>query len=206
MVRKIGIHTVSNNDINKVDFTKLLEGKKAHILYTDPPWGDGNMKYWCTINKRMTGANHEPLSYSSLILLIKEIIRNNVDGYVFIETGKKWLDSTLKELDDVIFNKQVFMLTYKAGSSILENPVIVGSTRPENLLPTGLNDLEGALDENSLKIAIPLLAKENAILLDPCCGMGNSARSAIDNNMVFVGNEFNAKRLDKTVASLLKTI
>ena len=49
---KIGKHTVSNEDVQHVDFNKLLEGSKAHILYTDPPWGDGNMKYWCTLNKR----------------------------------------------------------------------------------------------------------------------------------------------------------
>jgi len=34
--------------------------------------------------------------------------------------------------------------------------------------------------------------------------MGNSARSAIKNKMAFVGNEFNAKRLQKTIKSLEK--
>ena len=48
---KIGKHTVSNEDVQNVDFNKLLNGEKAHILYTDPPWGDGNMKYWCTLNR-----------------------------------------------------------------------------------------------------------------------------------------------------------
>ncbi len=44
----IGKHTVSNEDVQAVNFSELLGGEKAHILYTDPPWGDGNMKYWCT--------------------------------------------------------------------------------------------------------------------------------------------------------------
>lgn len=200
---KIGKHTVSNLDIQNVNFTQLMEGRKAHILYTDPPWGDGNMSYWCTINKRQTGKSFEPMPYKRLILIVKSIIANHVDGFVFVETGNKWLNDTLTDLKDVIYNQKVFTLTYKSGSKILTNPVIVGTTNPNLQLPD-LSDLEGALDEKSLQIAIPKLAKKDAILLDPCCGMGNSARSAIKNKMVFIGNEFNKKRLDKTIYSLKK--
>ena len=200
---KIGKHTVSNEDVQHVDFNKLLEGSKAHILYTDPPWGDGNMKYWCTLNKRHTGQEIEAMSYKTLIKIIKDMIKNHVDGYVFLETGNKWLDETLEDVKDVIYNEKVYSLRYKSGSKLLTNPVIVGTTNPNLVLPN-LDALEGAIDEHSLKIAIPLLAKEGAILLDPTCGMGNSARSAIQNKMRFVGNEFNSKRLEKTIKSLKK--
>ena len=200
---KIGKHTVSNEDVQHVDFNKLLEGSKAHILYTDPPWGDGNMKYWCTLNKRHTGQEIEAMSYKTLIKIIKDMIKNHVDGYVFLETGNQWLDETLEDIKDVIYNQKVYSLRYKSGSKLLTNPVIVGTTNPNLVLPN-LDALEGAIDEHSLKIAIPLLAKEGAILLDPTCGMGNSARSAIQNKMRFVGNEFNSKRLEKTIISLKK--
>ena len=200
---KIGKHTVSNEDVQHVDFNKLLEGSKAHILYTDPPWGDGNMKYWCTLNKRHTGQEIEAMSYKTLIKIIKDMIKDHVDGYVFLETGNKWLDETLEDVKDVIYNEKVYSLRYKSGSKLLTNPVIVGTTNPNLVLPN-LDALEGAIDEHSLKIAIPLLAKEGAILLDPTCGMGNSARSAIQNKMRFVGNEFNSKRLEKTIISLKK--
>jgi len=198
---EIGKHTVSNEDVQNVDFNKLLKGSKAHILYTDPPWGDGNMKYWCTLNKRHTGQENEAMSYKSLIKIIKNMIKNHVDGYVFLETGNKWLDETLNDVKDVIYNERVYNLRYKSGSKLLTNPVIVGTTNPNLVLPN-LDALEGAIDEDSLKVAIPLLAKEGAILLDPTCGMGNSARSAIQNKMRFVGNEFNSKRLEKTINSL----
>lgn len=200
---EIGKHIVSNEDVQNVDFNKLLKGSKAHILYTDPPWGDGNMKYWCTLNKRHTGQEIEAMSYKTLIKIIRDIIKNHVDGYVFLETGNKWLDETLNDVKDVIYNEKVYNLRYKSGSKLLTNPVIVGTTDPNLVLPN-LDELEGAIDEHSLKIAIPLLAKEGAILLDPTCGMGNSARSAIKNKMRFVGNEFNAKRLEKTINSLKK--
>ena len=202
-IKQIGKHRVSENDIQNVDFNKLLNGQKAHILYTDPPWGDGNMKYWCTLNKRHTGKEIEAMSYKSLIQIIKKIIINNVDGYVFLETGNQWLEDTKNDLQGILFNTEVYSLQYKSGSKLLTNPVIVGSTNPNIKLPN-LQSLEGAIDEKSLEIAIPLLAKEGSILLDPCCGMGNSARSAIKNKMVFVGNEFNAKRLEKTIVSLQK--
>tara|TARA_R110000824_G_scaffold10380_7_gene45879 strand:- start:899 stop:1528 length:630 start_codon:yes stop_codon:yes gene_type:complete len=198
---EIGKHIVSNEDVQNVDFNKLLKGSKAHILYTDPPWGDGNMKYWCTLNKRHTGQEIEAMSYKTLIKIIKDMIKNHVDGYVFLETGNQWLDETLEDIKDVIYNQKVYSLRYKSGSKLLTNPVIVGTTNPNLVLPN-LDALEGAIDEHSLKIAIPLLAKEGAILLDPTCGMGNSARSAIQNKMRFVGNEFNSKRLEKTIKSL----
>tara|TARA_R110000796_G_scaffold93063_3_gene197471 strand:+ start:630 stop:1259 length:630 start_codon:yes stop_codon:yes gene_type:complete len=200
---EIGKHIVSNEDVQNVDFNKLLKGSKAHILYTDPPWGDGNMKYWCTLNKRHTGQEIEAMSYKTLIKIIKDMIKNHVDGYVFLETGNQWLDETLEDIKDVIYNQKVYSLRYKSGSKLLTNPVIVGTTNPNLVLPN-LDALEGAIDEHSLKIAIPLLAKEGAILLDPTCGMGNSARSAIQNKMRFVGNEFNSKRLEKTIKSLKK--
>mgnify|MGYP003651206338 CR=1 FL=1 len=200
---EIGKHIVSNEDVQNVDFNKLLKGSKAHILYTDPPWGDGNMKYWCTLNKRHTGQEIEAMSYKTLIKIIKDMIKNHVDGYVFLETGNQWLDETLEDIKDVIYNQKVYSLRYKSGSKLLTNPVIVGTTNPNLVLPN-LDALEGAIDEDSLKIAIPLLAKEGAILLDPTCGMGNSARSAIQNKMRFVGNEFNSKRLEKTIKSLKK--
>ena len=200
---EIGKHIVSNEDVQNVDFNKLLKGSKAHILYTDPPWGDGNMKYWCTLNKRHTGQEIEAMSYKTLIKIIKDMIKNHVDGYVLLETGNQWLDETLEDIKDVIYNQKVYSLRYKSGSKLLTNPVIVGTTNPNLVLPN-LDALEGAIDEHSLKIAIPLLAKEGAILLDPTCGMGNSARSAIQNKMRFVGNEFNSKRLEKTIKSLKK--
>jgi len=202
-IKQIGKHRISENDIQNVDFNNLLEGKKAYILYTDPPWGDGNMKYWCTLNKRHTGKEIEAMSYKQLIQIIRKIIVNNVDGYVFLETGNKWLEETKSDLNDVLFNTETYSLQYKSGSKLLTNPVIVGSTSPNIKLPN-LSSLEGAIDEKSLEIAIPLLAKEGHIMLDPCCGMGNSARSAIKNNMAFVGNEFNSKRLQKTINSLKK--
>lgn len=206
MIEKIGHHAVSHASVEKANFKKLLNGEKAHIMYTDPPWGDGNMKYWVTINKRHTGANHTPLTYKQLIKVIKDVIVNHVDGYVFLETGNQWLSETVEDLKDVLFNVQHFSLTYKSGSKVLTNPVIIGTTRPDLELPKSISKVEGALDEKSLEIAIPILAKEGAILLDPCCGMGNSARAAIDNGMRFVGNEFNAKRLEKTKYSLRKSV
>lgn len=202
-IKSIGKHTVSLNDVQNVNFNTLMNSEKAHILYTDPPWGDGNMKYWCTLNKRHTGLEVEAMSYKSLIKVIKNIIINNVDGYVFLETGNKWLSETLEDLSDILFNYKVYSLQYKSGSKLLTNPVIVGTTNSNYKLPN-LRSLEGAIDEKSLEIAIPLLAKEGQILLDPCCGMGNSARAAIKNKMRFFGNEFNEKRLQKTINSLKK--
>ena len=53
-MEKIGKHTINCQTINEVNFNTLLEGRKANILYSDPPWGDGNLKFWATMNKKQT--------------------------------------------------------------------------------------------------------------------------------------------------------
>lgn len=37
---------ISNYDIMDDDLSLLLGGEKADCLYSDPPWGIGNLKYW----------------------------------------------------------------------------------------------------------------------------------------------------------------
>jgi hypothetical protein len=47
---------------------------------------------------------------------------------------------------------------------------------------------------------------ENAkTITDPCCGLGYTARYAVEHGMAFYGNELNAKRLEKTIEKLRKS-
>jgi 16S rRNA G966 N2-methylase RsmD len=51
MITDIGIHRVQHGDImNGLD--ELMEGDKADFIYSDPPWGQGNLTYWQTMNKK----------------------------------------------------------------------------------------------------------------------------------------------------------
>lgn len=79
MIQRIGIHSVALGSVEDINYQELLQGKRASILYTDPPWGDGNVRYWATMNKKMTGQDKKPLSYHEMIEILARIIRENVE-------------------------------------------------------------------------------------------------------------------------------
>lgn len=196
----VGKHVLNCDSIERVDFKELLGGKKAHIFYSDPPWGDGAMKYWVTLNKKDTGIAYEPMTYGRLLEVLVRIVKENVDGYVFIETGKRWEEQTRIALESFAYNVRVHNTFYKCGTKF--NPCVLFScsTRPELFFVDVLDGLYGLAQ---VKRAIKSVAVPNTILLDPMCGMGYSARTAKEYDMIFVGNEFNAKRLLKTKEKLL---
>ena len=200
MITDIGSHRVRcGNVMDSID--QLMNGEKADILYSDPPWGNGNIKYWATINKRHTGQQIIPTTYDKLMQRYKEIITKHVDGWVFLETGLQWEEETLQMLEGVLHNVVRVSLRYKSGSRLLPNVILIGNTNPT--VPPYNNprliDLYGyrVLPEAVRPVVKPLLT-----ILDPCCGMGYTAQVAKDNGMIFRGNELNAKRLAKTITRL----
>jgi DNA modification methylase len=193
----INNHRVENLSIELVDFDKLMNGEKALIFYSDPPWNDGNLKYWNTMKKKADGINYDKvLTYEELLNIIIKIIKNHVDGYVFLEVGNNQLDLVLKKLNRILFNIKVFTCRYGSG---LTNKIIFGGTNKNYTFNEDINGMKGY--EIPYK-CVKSVGKENKIVLDPCCGMGYSAQAAVDNNMRFYGNEFNSQRLNKTIKRL----
>lgn len=41
----VGKHKVRHGDVND-DLSPLLGNDKIRLMYSDPPWGEGNIKYW----------------------------------------------------------------------------------------------------------------------------------------------------------------
>ena len=204
MIQTIGQHKITNDSIESPIVDSMLAGEKVDILYSDPPWGDGNLKYWATMNKKMTGKEFKPLTYSALITRIVGLIHNYVDGHVFIETGTKWETETIDAIQGLVKNIRVYRLQYRSGSKMLENVMIYGVTDTRHPMmqfdPSGMSGFEVP------KQCIASVATLGGIVLDPCCGMGYSAKAAVGAGMRFRGNEFNAKRLQKTIDFLKSTV
>ena len=151
------------------------------------------------MNKKMTGTVEDPLTYHALIEALVKVIRENVDGYVFIETGIRWKEAVREQISSSVFNIKEYTLTYKSGSKTYENILLAGTTRPDLHYE---NELNGLLDYESVPRAIAPIAKEGEVILDPFCGMGNTAKAALEYKMVFCGNELNLARLQKTIQKL----
>lgn len=197
-MKQIAAHRVTNLNVVDPGVDELFsDGRKALILYSDPPWGEGNTKYWATMATKMTGKPHASVGYEALIGRIFDLIGKRVKGHVFIETGLRWEDDTLRRMALVgLRNVERTSLRYGGG---LENILLFGS------FAGGRADLSRLTGKSGAKVAeeaIAPLAVPGEILFDPCCGMGYSARAALLHGMEFRGNELNAKRLEKTIARL----
>lgn len=171
----------------------MLAGETLDIIYTDPPWGDGNMKWWVTLNKKMTGKAFVPLTYAQLIARIMELSQKHLKGYLFIETGVQWIDQlNAAYVQNGLYNIGYQKLKYQGGDCV----VFYGSTIPKQPFALDITNLKGVKLPQTV---LSYLNKKGGIVLDPCCGMGYTAKAAVDSGMQFRGNEFNAVRLRKTI-------
>lgn len=202
MIYKIGQHRVTNASIEDVILDEMLRGVKIDILYSDPPWGDGNMKYWVTMNQKMTGKIYPQLTFQSLLDRIFNIVENHVSGYVCLETGLRWEQKLIDEMKKHgMYHIKSFRLKYKSGSKMIDNVMVVCGTAEQYEFPfTGYNELYNYYGKDLVTLVISKLPGK--IVMDPCCGMGYTAYAAVNNGKVFYGNEFNSKRLSKTIAIL----
>lgn len=75
---RIGKHVVTHSDLMELDINTLLEGEKVDMMYSDPPWGTGNLKYWQTMNKKMNDVERNDVDLHDFLNRIMSIAR---DGY-----------------------------------------------------------------------------------------------------------------------------
>lgn len=201
MVRTINGHRVRCGDVYD-NLDELFDGEKVDVMYSDPPWGEGNLKYWQTMNHKMTGAEKKPVDLNAFINRICEVATKYVKtgGLIFIEYGCKWNESFIE-----VANQHGLKL---AGNveMLYGNP-----KRPLmlNIFTNGDSDFV-ATDEylasiyhktgfQSLEAALGPVTKKGMRILDPCCGLGYTAKFAVKHGLTFYGNELNAKRLETTI-------
>lgn len=202
----IGPHRVTNASIEHPVVDEMLTGVRLQVLYSDPPWGDGNLRYWATMNKKMTGAEHTPLTYSALVDRIRGLAERHLSGWLCIETGMRWELEVRRTLFHGYRAVASHLIYYASGGMWLPNVLVVGrNDGGTEELP--LSDLHGLKDRGGM-LAKEVVRRAGAgpgtAVLDPCCGMGFTARAAVAAGATFYGNEFNAVRLNKTIAFLQK--
>ena len=199
VVKQIEKHKVKHGDImDGID--DLMDGQQADIVYTDPPWGQGNLRYWQTINNRMTGAEKKDVDYNAFINQIFKVSKKYAQNLLLVEYGIRWKDDIINLgekhgfIHNAIINEQ-----YKSGSKLLPLHLHVFSKHSMDVSQEYIDSVTDSYGYDCVKKVITPFAKEGNILLDPCCGMGYSAQVSIDTGMTFYGNELNSKRLEKTI-------
>ena len=202
-VRRIGPHVIACGGVEDPQVEAMLDpdataGRKVRVLYSDPPWGDGNLSYWVTMNKKMTGNQFVPLKYDVMLNRFRDIIERYVDGWVFIETGVRWEAKVVDLLGQWgMSNVKSRTMMYRGGAKLLPC-ILVSATTSGDYRPSAYDPMGDMGATVPLKAVADLALRPGSLILDPCCGMGYTAQAAIDLRHEFRGNEFNAKRLLKT--------
>jgi hypothetical protein len=205
MILNKGKHKFQNaNIVNGVD--QLMNGERADIIYSDPPWGNGNIKYWSTINKRHNNIDTVVLDEHSFLDKVFSIASKYIsdNGVILIEYGRKW-ETLVKDLGvkNGLVHNGVVEISYKSGSKLLPHHLHYFGKGKMDIPESHLNSLKGRTGLSVMVDSVKPFIKDSGILLDPCCGLGLSLRLALSINYSFRGNELNMTRLNKTM-SLVK--
>jgi len=203
MITTIGPHRVQHGNVmDGID--ALMDGKKADLVYTDPPWGQGLVRYWQTKNKKDTGAEPPDLHHADLLNKLFSIAAEISKGTVIVEYGMKWRDEiALTGLKHGLKHRGCVMAHYRSGSKIRPCDIHLFSDHDDCVLtPAFAEGMEGLCDYPVVDWCFQNFAPKEGIVVDPMCGLGSTAKAALDYGLTFYGNEFNSKRLEKTIAML----
>ena len=212
-VTTIGPHRVRLGDVT-TGIADLMGGDTADLLYSDPPWGAGNIKYWATMNRKMTGRVVEPAPLDTFLSAIFGIAQRYARRYVLIEYGVRWRDEIQNRGKAAgLTPRGVIDIRYRGtskGDGLLPLDLHVFTVGAQPIPPGYADGVRGSHGFDGVKRAFGPLARivtadrPGAIGLDPCCGMGYTAEACKTFGLAFRGNELNEKRLGKTIARLRK--
>lgn len=206
MITRIGNHIVRHGDVmDEEGMAELLQSTTAEFFYSDPPWGQGNLKYWQTMNLKMTNTPPKEVNLDAFLNRIFELAANHCHGIVWIEYGVRWRE-TIVAMGEMYGLRHLGIAHVRYSSQNLPLDLHVfrhpayEATIPSNYFAS----LEGLKGYRTLELAVTPLARPGATIIDPCCGMGYTAQIAKDTGMKFIGNELNAARLQKAINRLRK--
>lgn len=198
-----GPHATTNRNVVHPEVDALAKLTPVQIFYSDPPWGDGNVKMWATLLKKATGETTRVLTGNEVIRAALRLA-DYATHYLFLEMGERWQDEALQAVTDAGWlDARAFTTYYQGGRGLLPNALII-ARKPG--APKYTSDPSGTHGFDVLRAAVKPVAQPGWVILDPFCGLGNTARIAIETGMTFRGNELNRERLKRTQARLRKAV
>lgn len=174
-------------ELTRARAKRALDGEIADITYSDPPWGPGNLMYWRTHNKETAYP-----SWPDFLELFCGIVSKNTrpDGHIFVEMGLRWVDELAAVMESHGRKEARRSICYYSNPKL---PNVLWYSGP------GSNtDPEGMSGVKMTHTALAGVAREGALVFDPCCGKGMTARCALRLGMRFAGVELNPRRAQVT--------
>lgn len=195
----IGPHRLLCGDITQGAVIDLLGNERVDLIYSDPPWGPGNQQYWHTMHARGSVPRTSWSVFLAAFCAACATCRMP-DAPVFIEMGMRWAD----ELDAAmlavgLLRQRRWVVTYGPKKKPLPVTLTLYSQRDiEVVMP------EPAHGEPVTREVLRTVVRPGMRVLDPCTGLGMTARWTHRLGGHFRGTEMNVARLERTAAWLRK--
>jgi hypothetical protein len=161
----------------------VLAGELAHIVYSDPPWGPGNLMYWRTMNRERQRPSWDAFLGTFCDVAVASV---RPGGHVFVEMGLRWVDQLAAAMSARGL-REAGRWTVRYGSPLRPN-VLWYSGPGAPCAPDGMSG------EPMTSHVLASVATPGALVFDPCCGRGMTARCALRAGMRFAGVELNPDR------------
>lgn len=199
MTETIGPHRILCGDITQGAVAQLLGEELVDAIYSDPPWGPGNQQYWHTMRVRGSVPRTSWPGFLAAFCAACAVHRT-ADAPVFVEMGMRWAD----ELDAAMLvaglpRQRRWVVTYGPKKNPL--PVTLSLYGPQDIkvvMP------EPAHGEPVTREVLRAVVRQGMRVLDPCTGLGMTARWTHTFGGHFRGTEMNAARLERTATWLRK--
>lgn len=209
MIYHIGTHRVRHGNVAD-DLSVLMGDDSVNILYSDPPWGDGNLRYWDTINVKMNATatrQDRVLTTDELLARVLALAAERLtdDGACLVEYGVRWSENVKAACATFgLVHNGIINIRYRGGGKLLPLHLHVMSRKAMTLAPGWVASVTDTYGYDTPRLACAPFVVPGGVVFDPCCGLGYSAQVAVDNGMRFIGNELNMERLRKTIRRLKK--
>jgi hypothetical protein len=197
----VGAHRLLCGDITEGAIDQLMGPERADVIYSDPPWGPGNQQYWHTMRAR--GSCPRTSWAEFLATFCQVCVRYRTpNAPVFVEMGLRWEGELVEAMAAVGLPRQRrFRTFYGSKQKPTENVLsLFGHADADIAMPAV------AHGEPVTRAALGGVVRPGDLVLDPCTGLGMTARIAHVLGAQFRGLEMNATRLARTEAWLRKRV
>lgn len=198
MAESIGRHRLLQGDITLRSIRALLGDERVSAVYSDPPWGRGNLSYWRTHN----GQVGHPVDWRSFVERLLGDCAAACDGPVWIETGVRF-ERDVTDAAASVGLPHVRTYECRYGRPVRPNLLLLMG-RPA-VVPEPL-PVEQMTGRGLVRWALTTTVGRGAVVLDPCCGLGTTARICVETGLTFRGAELNPARLERTAALLRRSV
>lgn len=194
-----GLHRVAHGRIDGAALAGLLtEAGTIPTMYTDPPWGDRMMRFFATMAVKQGGQPPPQMTFADLVARLALIVQRHISRDVYIEIGCAQAEQVAEAVRPHVGRLEVVDATYTMGGKVRPSKLIVASKEGALAIPPER--------PGGLKMVVNCFTACGArgVVLDPCCGLGYTARAALKLGLTFYGNEYSKVRLDRTLQFLGK--